>query len=443
MNLSRLSASAIVAVLAFATAGSAEAQIARPKLKVVDRGDKVEVVVSDVRLPAAPSMKVNRERIDLPLAGRPNEVNEVYGTGLVMRIDVRTEGTTRMMSVKLRRDHDAVVALAQGATATQGDDGVHLIVPKTALAAAAPAATAPAAPAVENAAATGATATLEAAPAKTAAAAPATATTGTSVTLGGVTAPTVDTNANNANASNTNANSANANSANASNTNANNANANPANAHDVNATANSANANDANANTDGSNALAGLTGRHTGAEAKSSNSKLTGGGSGPGIGRVVLAIAAIALAGGAIVALRRRKGAAPTAPGPQLDVLASKSLGGKTRIVWLGAGDRELVVAVANTSVSLLGQWRRGEADRATERSTPMRLETGRDDADPSFASGSVQLPRTRTLNTSAVSGIMRLRGKVTPITDDLPTDDGDADEKWARDILAATGGRR
>ena len=144
----------------------------------------------------------------------------------------------------------------------------------------------------------------------------------------------------------------------------------------------------------------------------------------------------------AIVVLRRKKVLSPAAPGPQLDVLASKSLGGKTRIVWLGAGDRELVVAVSPQQVNLLGQWRRGEVEHAPERA-PLRLETGRDDGEPTFAAGSAQLPRTRTLNTSAVSGIMRLRGKVPPITDDAHGDDSDADEKWARDILAATGGRR
>lgn len=426
MNLSRLSASAIIAVLALgAAADPAEAQIVRPRLKVVDRGDKVEVIVTGVQLPATPTMKVNRERIELPLAGRPNEVNDSYGAGLVWRIDVRGEGLPKTLSVKLRRDHAAVMALAQTATATQADDGVHLFIPKTP-----PAAATASPPTAEKPAATGTTVTLAdttatAAPATdakptatTATAAPTTAATGTTVTLAGVTSP----------AEPTNANAASADAGGATTTSA---------TGDASAAAEGA---AAKPDEDGS-AIGSITG-HKGSGSGSRPGKLTGGASGPGIGRVVLAIVAIALAGGAIVALRKRKGAAPTAPGPQLDILATKSLGGKTRIVWLGAGDRELVVAVANTNVSLLGQWRRGEADRPLERSMRLGLEAPPDD-EPSFAAGSTQLPRTRTLNTSAVSGIMRLRGKVSPITDDLAADDTDADEKWARDILAATGGRR
>ena len=85
----------------------------------------------DVRLPDSPTMLVNRERIELPLAGRPVEVNDSYPIGLVMRIDVRGEGPAKTLSVKLRRDHDAVVGLAKGAVARQEADGVHLFVPKT------------------------------------------------------------------------------------------------------------------------------------------------------------------------------------------------------------------------------------------------------------------------------------------------------------------------
>ena len=111
-------------------------------------------------------------------------------------------------------------------------------------------------------------------------------------------------------------------------------------------------------------------------------------------------------------------------------------------MVWLGVGDRELVVAIAAQHVNLLGQWRRGEADRPVERSQPMRLEAVAAESEPSFATGSTPMPRVRGV-TNAVSGIMRLRGKVAPITDAVATGDSDADEQWARDILAATGGRR
>ena len=69
-------------------------------------------------------------------------------------------------------------------------------------------------------------------------------------------------------------------------------------------------------------------------------------------------------------------------------------------------------------------------------------------DVEPAFASGSSPMPRLRNnLTSSAASGIMRLRTKLGPVAvnpdDDINTGDVEADEQWARDILAATGGRR
>lgn len=435
MDLRRWPLLATIVAVALAIASTARAD-GRPRLKIIDRGAQVEIVVSDVRLVADPVMKVNRERIELPLAGRPAEVNDEYPRGLVMRIDVRGDGA-RTLSVKLRRDHNAVVALARGAFARQEDDGVHLFVPIAAApapigAGVTPAVTVPAptTPAAPPGAATGATVTIAGAPAATAPATPAAivgATAGTTVTLAGAAAskpvgaagiavgkPSTDP-------------------------------ADPAGL--TGASANGALPPAPTAPITGNHAAPPLTGG-AGHAATAPAPKLTGGdGGGPALGRVVIAVVAIALAGVAVVALRRRRGAAPVAAGPQLEILATRSLGGKTRVLWLGAGDRELVVAVAGTNVNLLGQWRRGEADRPVERladgGAQLRLEPLRDDGEPSFAAGSSPLPRVRGVATSAVSGIMRLRGKVTPITDDVATGDSEADEQWARDILAATGGRR
>ena len=110
MDLRRWPLLATIVAVALAIASTARAD-GRPRLKIIDRGAQVEIVVSDVRLVADPVMKVNRERIELPLAGRPAEVNDEYPRGLVMRIDVRGDGA-RTLSVKLRRDHNAVVALS-------------------------------------------------------------------------------------------------------------------------------------------------------------------------------------------------------------------------------------------------------------------------------------------------------------------------------------------
>jgi flagellar biogenesis protein FliO len=380
--LAAVTAAIAAIAVAVAAPAPADAQIRRPKLSIADRGDQVEIVVHDVRLADAPVMKINGDRIELPLAGRPNEVNDVYPRGLVTRIDVRGEGA-RWMSVKLRRPPGAVAALARGAMARQEDDGVHLFVPKAV------------APAAAGAAATAVTPPPEpAAPKK-----PVGAASGTTVGLAGVTAPAAA--------------------------------AEPPAPEPAPAPAVAAPVEPS--------PPAPLTGAALSptADAAPPTGPLTGGDGGSvGFGRIVVAIGAIGLVGLAVVLFRRRRGAAPAAVSQQLEVLASRSLGGKTRVVWLGAGDRELVVAVGPSHSSLLGQWKRGEADRPAAPLAPA-LEPSRDDGEPSFAAGSVQVARTRT-GSSAVSGIMRLRNRVAPITDDAAEPD---DERWARDILA--GGRR
>ena len=443
MQVSRWLLPATTVALALACASTADAQVqGRPRLKVIDHGAQIEVVVSGVRLADAPVMTLNRERIELPLAGRPLESNMVYERGLVMRIDVRGdvrgEGV-RSLSVKLRRDAAGVAALARGTTATQADDGVHLWLPVKA-----PAADAVAAPVAGAAGAVVPAVALAAVPA-----APKGASNGTTVSMTGTTGNTTPTGRSTATGTGTGTGSDSFDSALADAHAALRTNGTPD--PTTGTVAGSGSGPGSVPGSDpaaGSTTVTGTASLLTGSRSPTAKAApITGGGSGgPGFGRVVIAVLAIALAGGAIVALRRKRGAAPTATGPQLEILASRSLGGKTRVVWLGAGDRELVVAIAAQHVNLLGQWRRGEADRpvdrALERSQPMRLEAVAAEGEPSFATGSTPMARVRGTST-AVSGIMRLRGKVTPITDEVATGDTDADEQWARDILAATGGRR
>jgi hypothetical protein len=113
-------------------------------------------------------------------------------------------------------------------------------------------------------------------------------------------------------------------------------------------------------------------------------------------------------------------------------VIDSRALGGKARVVWLSAGDRELMVAVSAQQVRLLGQWRRNR-DNALEAIEPS------DGAAPPLARGSA--PR--------LAGAGQPRGAGHPAP---PRQAGaarrrhrvgrsEADEQWARDILAATGG--
>lgn len=146
----------------------------------------------------------------------------------------------------------------------------------------------------------------------------------------------------------------------------------------------------------------------------------------------------LALVGGGLYALVRRRRVAAPAHG-QLEILDSRAIGPKARVVWLGAGRRELVVAISPTQVRLLGQWSRPEAAVPTATALPATTDDG-----PRMASGSSRLRAVPGPAASpAVSGILRLRERTSPLADDIATDDVDADEQWARDILAATGGRR
>jgi hypothetical protein len=127
---------------------------------------------------------------------------------------------------------------------------------------------------------------------------------------------------------------------------------------------------------------------------------------------------------------------APPPAASSIDVIAQRSLGAKARIVWLAAGERELVVAVTPQGVRMLGQWRRrGDAGLGVG---PIAHEPRLPEA--------LALPEAPPRPSSpAVAGILRLRAKtVAPaISEEVATEDGDADALWAREILAATGGRR
>lgn len=401
---------AVVSLLVLVMAAPARAE-GWPKMRVFDQGDTVEVLITNVRLIATPALRVNRERIEVQLTGRPPELNLDPDDRLIKRIEIRTFDDRgvgpRWLSIKLRVDHDRVVALTAGAVAVQEDEGVRLRIPRKPLP---PGEVAPAA-AVTDGAQRGTAATMTAAaPAASDAASPPTAapttgepaTTGTAATAGTAAAtPTSTTATTGAGAPTPTATTAA-----------------PAETPPTSGVG------------DRATGLAGTT------AAEPAPARIAGGSGGPSVGRAVLAIIAIIVIAAGAMAFRRRRGLSPLA-GPQLEVIATRHLGGKAKVVWLGAGDRELVLAVGPQQIRLLGQWRRGDA----ERSAPLALEAGEDE--PAFAAGSSQVPRVRGRATAAVSGIMRLRGKVGPLADDVATGDVDADEQWARDILSATGGRR
>jgi flagellar biogenesis protein FliO len=208
----------------------------------------------------------------------------------------------------------------------------------------------------------------------------------------------------------------------------------------------------------------------------------------------------LAAAGAGIWMMRRRK--AHLATTATIDVIAQRSLGGKARILWLSAGPRELIVSVTGQQVRLLGQWRKSDAQGAlpaahthadTVHVDPSLVEPSH--AEPRFAEpryaepryaepryaepaetepadprdeptpipayrppfgqsaeGTLppQHPRPRRATretpsvSPAVSGILRLRARTgqLPINDAVASGDIEADELWAKEILAATGGR-
>nr|HEX4316677.1 flagellar biosynthetic protein FliO [Kofleriaceae bacterium] len=137
----------------------------------------------------------------------------------------------------------------------------------------------------------------------------------------------------------------------------------------------------------------------------------------------------LAIAAGVWLWRRKKK---PAMPQTTIDVIAQRSLGGKAKIVWLGAGGRELLVAVTPNNVRLLGDWPRGEAPATAQIATA---------AHP-------QIPMARTttatdIKSPAVTGILKLRERAsTAVNAEVATDDVEADATWARELLAATGRR-
>ena len=169
---------------------------------------------------------------------------------------------------------------------------------------------------------------------------------------------------------------------------------------------------------------------------------------------------------GALVALLAcgyvlKKKKKETAAASTIDVVAQRSLGNKSKVMWLSAGGREMLVAVTQQKVQMLGQWPKAtsELPRATSLEQPA-LRTSRHSI-ASFqqelaAEAETQAAPTRT-ESSAVSGILKLRARTSgplhgragtvpglyQVNEDVATDDEDADIEWAKEILTATGGRR
>lgn len=162
----------------------------------------------------------------------------------------------------------------------------------------------------------------------------------------------------------------------------------------------------------------------------------------PSIAQNLPMLFALVLAGIGCFLWMKRKKKASADPVSSIEVIAQKGLGAKAKIVWLRAGEREMVVAVTPQAVRMLGSWKRA-ADEARHAYTTTR-ESG---VFPLPRASAASLPDAQALAPSspAVAGILRLRARtnVPHVNEDVATDDVDADSLWAREILAATGARR
>jgi flagellar biogenesis protein FliO len=155
---------------------------------------------------------------------------------------------------------------------------------------------------------------------------------------------------------------------------------------------------------------------------------------------------AIGLAAAGIGAwlLKKRRTAQPQAS--TIEIIATRGLGGKAKIVWFSAGGRDMVVSVTPNQVRMLGQWQRKAGQVAAHQTV----------APPQSLPEATALPEIRapriTASSAAVAGILRLRAQTAQMTaqpdpfkvsDEVATGDVEADEVWARELLAASGSRR
>lgn len=141
-----------------------------------------------------------------------------------------------------------------------------------------------------------------------------------------------------------------------------------------------------------------------------------------------------------------RKKRAQLGPTSSIDVIAQRSLGAKAKVVWLSAGGREMVVAITPQNVRMLSQWDKQEALPRAQTVPPVEAQQP-----PSEAVAGILRLRARTnapfhdaANANTHDGPRpRARTYQPEINEDVATGDDDADAVWAREILAATGGRR
>ncbi|HEY4175545.1 MAG TPA: flagellar biosynthetic protein FliO [Kofleriaceae bacterium] len=387
-------------VLVALTAGAASAD---NKVEVLDRGNAVEVIAHDMKA-LKTDLKTVRSRLEIPVDGGTLTQGQYSNDKTVKLIELTGHGAQKNLSVKLAYEHDGVLALSKQSQVIQVGTDLHIIVPRVLPAAgttadlpeptltpelAAKAAAIAPVPVKSNEISQPAPKTEELKP--VVAAAPVTA------TVPAIEAPK---------------------------------------AAAVVAPSPAPVAKAAEPKTDTVAAKTDAP-KETKTDAKSAK---IGGATEPTQSRNFSMMIALGLAAVGCFAWMKRKKANPAEKGSSIEVIAQKSLGGKAKIVWLQAGGRDIVVAVTGTSVTTLGNWKKSAIANQNDIG-PLTA------ALPEMtALGIAPTERSAPKATStAVSGLLKLRARtnVPAISDDVATDDADADAIWAKEILAATGARR
>ena len=162
------------------------------------------------------------------------------------------------------------------------------------------------------------------------------------------------------------------------------------------------------------------------------------------------AMIAIAALGLGVWYVRRRRGA--QAPAASIDVIAERALGGRAKVVWFSAGGREMLVAITQQQVCVLGQWRKAETRaqlpeaHALADSKPIRAEK------PMSAAVAGILRLRERADAKANASARSVSNHTTPrnpfshhrsideINEDVATGDLHSDALWAKELLEATG---
>jgi flagellar biogenesis protein FliO len=358
---------------------------AAPGFEVIDRGDAIEVVAKDTKATST-TVTTQRERIEVAVAGYPRAAKIAPHDQFVKEVEFEG-GKGRRFSVKLTMDRPTVQALAKHALAVQVGNDLHLIFPKLVPAA-------------------GKTAVLpeptlppELA-AKAAQAAPA---------IQQESAPLVNAPDEIPHAT-------------------------PPVAH-----VEEKHEEPKHEEPKHDAVAAKAEPKHDEAPAKIGKAKEPGGNK-----LLMYGIVGLALVGIGSFALKKKKGAA--APNMGIEVIAQKVIGPKAKIVWLSAGQREMIVSVTAQQVRMLGTWKKGETP-SVSLPTAHALSDGRVDEKHDLARGSKRNVggQADAPSSPAIAGLLKLRkqGPEPLVDEDVATGDIDQDAAWAKEIIAATAGMR